>query len=54
MRVVIQRVLARAQLAPVGRPESSVRKGVTIVPRRGVRVVQERVPASADTTRSQN
>ena len=40
MRVVIARVLARAQLAPVGRPESGVRKGVTIVPRRGVRVVQ--------------
>ncbi|MGH2979174.1 MAG: cytochrome P450 [Solirubrobacterales bacterium] len=54
MRVVIARVLARAQLATVGRPESGVRKGVTIVPRRGVRVVQERAPASADTTLSQN
>jgi cytochrome P450 len=40
MRVVIARVLERAQLAPVGRPESGVRKGVTIVPRRGVRVRQ--------------
>jgi cytochrome P450 len=44
MRVVIARVLARAQLAAVGRPESSVRKGVTIVPRRGVRVVQKVPP----------
>jgi cytochrome P450 len=47
MRVVIARVLARAQLTPVGRPESGVRKGVTIVPRRGVRVVQARLPAPA-------
>jgi cytochrome P450 len=54
MRVVIARVLARARLAPVGRPERGVRKGVTIVPRRGVRVVQERVPASVETTLSQN
>jgi cytochrome P450 len=54
MRVVIARVLARARLVPVGRPERSVRKGVTIVPRRGVRVVQERVPASAETTLWQN
>ena len=44
MRVVIARVLARAQLAAVGRPESGVRKGVTIVPRRGVRVVQKAPP----------
>jgi cytochrome P450 len=44
MRVVIARVLARAQLEAVGRPESSVRKGVTIVPRRGVRVVQPAPP----------
>jgi cytochrome P450 len=54
MRVVIERVLARAWLVPVGRPERSVRKGVTIVPRRGVRVVQPRAPAPADTTSSQN
>jgi cytochrome P450 len=54
MRVVIARVLARARLVPVGRPERSVRKGVTIVPRRGVRVVQERAPVPADTTLSQN
>jgi hypothetical protein len=51
---VIERVLARARLVPVGRPERGVRKGVTIVPRRGVRVVQPRAPAPADTTSSQN
>jgi cytochrome P450 len=44
MRVVISRVLARAELAPVGRPERGVRKGVTIVPRRGARVRQPREP----------
>jgi cytochrome P450 len=47
MRIVIARVLARAQLAAVGRPESGVRKGVTIVPRRGVRVVQSTPPRRA-------
>jgi cytochrome P450 len=41
MRVVIRRVIERTRLTPVGRrPEKGVRKGVTIVPRRGVRVVQ--------------
>jgi cytochrome P450 family 135 len=44
MRVVIARVLARARLETVGRPESGVRKGVTIVPRRGVQVVQKALP----------
>jgi cytochrome P450 len=39
MKVVIQRVLERAQLRAVGRrPEKPVRKGVTFVPRRGARV----------------
>jgi cytochrome P450 len=47
MRVVLGRVLARADLAPLGRPESGVRKGVTIVPRRGVRVTQIGPPRSA-------
>ena len=46
MRVVIARVLARAQLRAVGRPESGVRKGVTIVPRRGVRVTQAAPPSA--------
>jgi cytochrome P450 len=47
MRVVIARVLARAHLRAVGRPESGVRKGVTIVPRRGVRVLQAAPPGPA-------
>src|SRR6185312_14291235 len=44
MRVVIERVLARAELQAVGRAERPVRKGVTIVPRNGVRVVQKVPP----------
>jgi cytochrome P450 len=45
MRVVIRRVLERAALRAVGRrPEKSVRKGVTIVPKRGVRVIQTDPP----------
>jgi cytochrome P450 family 135 len=47
MRVVIARVLERAQLAAAGPPEKGVRKGVTIVPRRGVRVTQQRAPKPA-------
>ncbi len=43
MRVVIRRVLERAELGPVGRqPDRGVRRGVTFVPRRGVRVVQNK------------
>jgi cytochrome P450 len=39
MQVVIRRVLERTQLEPVGRrPEKRLRKGVTIVPKGGVRV----------------
>lgn len=46
MRVVIRRVIERAELEPVGRrPERSVRKGVTTVPRHRVRVVQRAAPA---------
>jgi cytochrome P450 family 135 len=45
MRVVIARVLERAQLAAAGPPEKGVRKGVTIVPRRGVRAVQKAAPS---------
>jgi len=41
MRVAIQRMLERTDLRPVDRrPEKGLRKGVTIVPRRGVRVIQ--------------
>jgi cytochrome P450 len=47
MRVVITRVLERTSLAASGAPEKGVRKGVTIVPRRGVRVTQTRAPKPA-------
>jgi cytochrome P450 family 135 len=49
MQIVIRRVLERAQLRPVGRrPEKRLRKGVTIVPKRGVRVVQSTRPLPAE------
>jgi cytochrome P450 len=45
MQVVIRRVLERTELRAFGpRPEKRVRKGVTIVPKRGVRVVQTKAP----------
>ena len=48
MAVVIRRVLERAELAPADRrPETGVRRGITFVPRRGVRVVQRTPPAPA-------
>jgi cytochrome P450 len=46
MRAVIRRVVERTRLTPVARrPEKSVRKGVTTVPKRGVRVVLAASPA---------
>jgi hypothetical protein len=49
MQVVIRRVLERSRLEPVGRrPEKRMRKGVTIVPKRGVRVVQPNPPLPAE------
>jgi cytochrome P450 family 135 len=48
MRVVVRRVLERAALEPADRrPEKVQRRGITMVPRRGVRVVQRRPPAPA-------
>jgi cytochrome P450 len=48
MQVVIRRVLERTQLESIGRrPEKRLRKGVTIVPKRGVRVVQRNRPLPA-------
>jgi cytochrome P450 len=45
MKTVIRRVLERTDLQPVGRkPDRAIRKGVTIVPARGVRVVQRSAP----------
>jgi hypothetical protein len=53
MQVVIRRVLERTQLKAVGRrPEKGVRKGVTIVPKRGVRVVQKLPPRPANAATS--
>ena len=40
MRTVIRRVLERTELVPVGKPERGVRRGITYVPKRGVRVAQ--------------
>ncbi len=47
MRVVISGVLDRARLASAGKPEKGVRKGVTIVPRRGVLVRQTAAPRAS-------
>jgi cytochrome P450 len=51
MRVVLARVLERTELAPAGRrPERPVRRGVTMVPRRGARAVQVRPPLPGGAT----
>jgi cytochrome P450 family 135 len=47
MQVVIRRVLERTRLRPAARPEKGVRKGVTIVPKRGVRVILTAPPRPA-------
>jgi cytochrome P450 len=48
MRVVLRRVLERAALRPASRrPDRAQRRGITIVPKRGVPVVLERPPAAA-------
>jgi cytochrome P450 len=48
MRTVVRRVLERTELEAVGRkPERIERRGITMVPERGVRVVQRRAPAPA-------
>ena len=45
MRVVLARILERAEMRPVGRrPERIARRGVTMVPRHGARMVQVRPP----------
>jgi len=40
MKTVVSRVLERTSLEPVGRPDTGVRRGITFVPRNGVRVRQ--------------
>ena len=48
MRLVIGRVVERALLQPVAaRPEKVLRRGITLVPKDGVRVVQRRAPDPA-------
>jgi cytochrome P450 len=45
MRIVVRRVLERTDLTAVGRkPEPIERRGITMVPKHGVRVVQPRPP----------
>ena len=51
MRIVIRRVLERAQLRPASRrPERGVRRGITFVPERGARVRQIAPPRPASDT----
>ncbi len=40
MKTVVRRVLERTSLEPVGKPDVGVRRGITFVPRNGVRVRQ--------------
>jgi cytochrome P450 len=48
MRVVVRRVLERTALRPVGsRPDEVERRGITLVPKQGVTVVQTRPPIPA-------
>jgi cytochrome P450 len=52
MRVVLARVLERAELRPVGRRQEKVRRrGVTMVPRQGARVLQPRPPRTTGAER---
>jgi cytochrome P450 len=48
MKVVIKRVLERTELRAVSeKPEQVLRRGITLVPRDGVRVVQPEAPRPA-------
>jgi cytochrome P450 len=48
MRVVVRRVLERAELVPTGPPEKVQRRAITLVPKHGARVrLTGRTPASA-------
>jgi cytochrome P450 len=48
MKVVIKRVLERTELRAVSdKPEQVLRRGITLVPRDGVRVVQAASPRPA-------
>ena len=45
MRVVVRRVLERTRLEPLGKPEKVERRGITMVPKTGVRVLQPAAPS---------
>jgi cytochrome P450 len=45
MRTVVRRVVERTQLRPVGRADKVERRGITMVPKRGVRVIQPQPPS---------
>jgi cytochrome P450 len=45
MRIVLRRVLERTRLEPAGGPDKVERHGITMVPKRGVRVVQRQPPS---------
>jgi len=45
MRTVVRRVLERTQLDATGPPDKVERRGITMVPKRGVRVIQPRPPS---------
>jgi cytochrome P450 len=47
MRVVLRRVLERCELQPVGRSARAMRRGITIVPKGGVKVISSSSPAPA-------
>ena len=45
MRTVIRRVLERTRLEPAGAPDKVLRRGITMVPKTGVRVIQPQPPS---------
>jgi cytochrome P450 len=48
MRIVVGRILERTELRPAARrPDRVERRAITLVPRRGVRVIQDRAPSPA-------
>jgi cytochrome P450 len=44
MRTVVKRVLERTRLEAIGEPETIERRGITMVPKTGVQVVQPQPP----------
>jgi cytochrome P450 len=52
MRTVVRRVLERTRLEPVGKPDQVERRGITMVPKHGVRVVQPEAPGEVPAARA--